>query len=49
MIPFVLDQIHRRPHSFIFTDFWPKLEAAGVARATFDSVLTDNPRRLFGG
>ena len=49
MIPFVLDQIHGRPHSFIFTDFWPKLEAAGVARATFDSILTDNPRRLFGG
>jgi len=49
MIPFVLQQIHGRPHSFIFTDFWPKLEAAGVARATFDSLLTDNPRTLFGG
>ena len=49
MIPFVLDQIHGRPHTFIFTDFWPKLEAAGVARATFDSILTDNPRTLFGG
>ncbi len=49
VIPFVLKQIHGRPHSFIFTDFWPKLEAAGVARATFDSLLTENPRTLFGG
>jgi phosphotriesterase-related protein len=49
MIPFILQQIHGRPHSFIFTDFWPKLEAAGIARATFDSILTENPRKLFGG
>jgi len=49
LLPFALDQIHGRPHTFIFTDFWPKLEAAGVSRATFDAILTDNPRRLFGG
>ena len=49
LLPFVLDQMHRRSHTFIFTNFWPKLEAAGVARATFDAILTDNPRRLFGG
>jgi phosphotriesterase-related protein len=49
LLPLVLDQMYRRPHTFIFTDFLPKLEAAGVARATFDSILTDNPRRLFGG
>lgn len=49
LLPFVLDQMYRRPHTFIFTDFWPKLEAAGVARATFDSILTDNVRALFGG
>lgn len=49
LLPLVLDQIYRRPHTFIFTDFLPKLEAAGVPRATFDSILTDNPRRLFGG
>ena len=49
LLPFVLDQIYRRPHTFIFTDFLPKLEAAGVARATFDAILTENPRRLFGG
>src|SRR5438309_9824261 len=49
LLPFVLDQIYRRPHTYIFTDFWPKLEAAGVPRATFDSILTENPRTLFGG
>ena len=49
LLPFVLDQIYRRPHTFIFTDFLPKLEAAGVPRSTFDAILTDNPRRLFGG
>jgi len=49
LLPLVLDQMYRRPHTFIFTDFLPKLEAAGVARATFDAILTDNPRRLFGG
>jgi phosphotriesterase-related protein len=49
LLPVVLDQIHGRAHSFIFTDFLPKLEAAGVTRATFDSILTDNPRTLFGG
>ena len=49
LLPLVLDQIYRRTHTFIFTDFLPKLEAAGVARATFDAILTDNPRRLFGG
>jgi phosphotriesterase-related protein len=49
LLPLVLDQIYRRPHTFIFTDFLPKLEAAGVARAAFESILTDNPRTLFGG
>ncbi|MGZ4127889.1 MAG: phosphotriesterase family protein [Actinomycetota bacterium] len=49
LLPFVLDQIYRRPHTFIFTDFLPKLEAAGVDRATFYAILADNPRRLFGG
>ena len=45
----VEDAMFRRPYTYLFTDFWPKLEAAGVDRATFDSILTDNPRRLFGG
>jgi phosphotriesterase-related protein len=48
-LPFFYDQLYRRPHTYLFTDFWPRLESAGVARATFDAILTDNPRRLFGG
>jgi phosphotriesterase-related protein len=47
--PWVRDQMTGRPHDYLFTDFWPKLEAAGVDRETFDSILADNPRRLFGG
>ena len=47
--PWLREQMYGQPHSYVFTDFWPKLEAAGVERATFDSLMTDNPRRLFGG
>jgi phosphotriesterase-related protein len=49
MLPTVYDQMFQRPHTFLFTDFWPKLESRGMDRAMFDSMLTDNPRRLFGG
>jgi phosphotriesterase-related protein len=49
MLPVVLDQMHGRPHTYMFTDFWPKVEARGVDRAIWDSMLVDNPRRLFGG
>jgi len=47
--PYLDDQMWRRSYTYLFTDFWPKLEAAGVSRGTFDSILADNPRRLFGG
>jgi phosphotriesterase-related protein len=47
--PAVEDQMWRRPHTYLFTDFIPRLESAGVERSTIDSILTDNPRRLFGG
>jgi len=49
VLPIALDQIYRRTHTYMFTDFWPKLEARGVERATWTSMLVDNPRRLFGG
>ncbi|MFN2545759.1 MAG: hypothetical protein ABR600_14475 [Actinomycetota bacterium] len=45
----VEDQLFRRPHTYLFTDFVPRLEVAGVDRAAIDTILTDNPRRLFGG
>jgi phosphotriesterase-related protein len=47
--PAVEDQMWRRPHTYLFTDFIPRLEAAGVERSTIDSILIENPRRLFGG
>jgi hypothetical protein len=49
LLPVALDQMYRRPHTYMFTDFWPKLESRGVDRATWTSMLVDNPRRLFGG
>ena len=49
VVPTVYEQMYKRPHTFLFTDFWPRLEARGVDRATFDSIMLDNPRRLFGG
>ena len=49
VVPVALDQMCGRTHTYMFTDFWPKLEARGVDRATWDSMLVDNPRRLFGG
>ncbi len=45
----ILEQIHTRPHTYLFTDFWPRLEAAGVERDVFEALLTENPRRLLGG
>ena len=45
----VEEQMWNRPFTYLFTDFWPKLEAAGMSREAFDSMLVDNPRRLFGG
>ena len=49
VLPTVYEQMYKRPHTFLFTDFWPRLEALGIDRSTFDSIMTDNPRRLFGG
>ena len=49
ILPSVYEQMHGRPHTYLFTDFQPVLEKAGVDRAAFDSMLLDNPRRLFGG
>lgn len=45
----VEEQMWNRPYTYLFTDFIPRLEAAGVERPRIDSMLSDNPRRLFGG
>ena len=42
------DRLHER-RDYLFTALKPDLEKAGLDSQTFDSILTDNPRRLFGG
>ena len=49
MMPGIEEQMYGRPHTYLHTDFAPALEAAGVGRDIFDAMLSDNPRRLFGG
>jgi phosphotriesterase-related protein len=48
-LPVVYDQIFGRPHTFMFTDFLPRLEKRGIDRKTIDAMLTATPARLFGG
>lgn len=49
MLPTIYDQMYRRPHTFLFTDFLPRLRERGIDDATIDRVLTVNPRRLLAG
>jgi phosphotriesterase-related protein len=42
------EHLHER-RDFLFTGLKPELEKAGIDDGTFQSILTDNPRRLFGG
>lgn len=47
--PFVDEQVFGRPHTYLFTDFLPRLRALGIDDATIDAMLVDNPRRLLAG
>lgn len=47
--PGVDEQIWARDHTFIFTDFVPRLKRAGVSEATVQKMFVDNPRRLLAG
>ncbi|MFA5786863.1 MAG: hypothetical protein WDA71_07790 [Actinomycetota bacterium] len=47
--PMVYEQMFRRTHTYMFTDFFPKLRDRGVDAGTIDRILTDNPRRLLAG
>jgi phosphotriesterase-related protein len=47
--PALEEQMFARPHTFIFTDFLPRLTARGVDPSVVESILTDNPRRLLIG
>jgi phosphotriesterase-related protein len=39
-------QMYLRPHTYIFTDFLPRLTDAGVTDQVINGLLTTNPRRL---
>jgi phosphotriesterase-related protein len=38
-----------RPHTYLFTDFLPRLTARGLDQSALDGFLVDNPRRLLTG
>ncbi|HEX3796949.1 MAG TPA: hypothetical protein VHV57_20815 [Acidimicrobiales bacterium] len=43
------EQMHTRPHTFLFSQFWPRLRERGMDRESFERILTANPCKLFGG
>ena len=47
--PMVYEQLFRRSHTYLFTNFLPMLLDRGVDAGTIDRILTDNPRRLLAG
>lgn len=49
MKPFVDEQLFGRPHTYLFTDFFPLLRDRGVGDTTLDAIMIDNPRRLLAG
>jgi phosphotriesterase-related protein len=38
-----------RPHTYLFTDFFPRLAARGLDASALDTFLVHNPRRLLAG
>lgn len=48
-VPPVSVQSWDRPHTYLFTDFLPRLAERGVDHAVVEQVLTENPRRLLAG
>lgn len=47
--PIVDDQVFGRPHTYLFTDFLPRLEKLGIDHTMIDAMLIDNPKRLLAG
>ncbi len=47
--PELEEEMFGRPHTYLFTDFLPRLEARGLSSAVVESLLVDNPRRLLTG
>jgi phosphotriesterase-related protein len=49
MLPTIYDQMYRRPHTYVFTDFLPLLRDRGIDDATIDAIFADNTRRFLTG
>lgn len=47
--PQLEEEMFRRPHTYLFTQFLPMLEARGLSSRNVDRFLVDNPRRLLAG
>ena len=47
--PKVVEQAWGRPHTYLFTNFLPRLQERGIGGDVIDSILIDNPRRLLAG
>ena len=43
----VMETMGKPTFAYLLTDFLPRVEAAGVSRATIDGMMIDNPRRIF--
>jgi phosphotriesterase-related protein len=44
-----VEQTYGRSHSYLFSSFLPRILEMGLPEEKFESILRDNPRRLFGG
>ena len=38
-----------RPHTYLFTDFLPRLRARGLDDASIDAMVAENPTRFLAG
>jgi len=47
--PELEEEMFGRPHTYLFTDFLPRLESRGVDASVIERILVDNPRRLLAG
>ena len=47
--PSLEEEMFGRPHTYLFTDFLPRLASRGLDAAMIDRILVDNPRRLLAG
>lgn len=49
VIPNIMWELTDRPHTYLFTDFLPRLRARGIDDATIDAMVSTNPTRFLSG